>query len=159
MGVACLAAPAWAPSSRRARTGDAPPRARSPDVAGPGGPDRVADHPPPALLVLPVEQARCRPHRGHCGHCWTRFPCPQESSEPLRIGQAVVFTGCDPLVRARLEGRAQAAGLRVTGSVSRRTVLLVTDGGNPHTVKARKARSLDTRVVHPDLFTTLVGFV
>jgi DNA polymerase-3 subunit epsilon len=44
--------------------------------------------------------------------------------EPLRIGEGVAFAGCDQLTRDRLEGRAQAAGLRVTGSVSRKTAVL-----------------------------------
>ncbi|WP_255608387.1 histone-like nucleoid-structuring protein Lsr2 [Micromonospora sp. PLK6-60] len=79
--------------------------------------------------------------------------------EPLRIGQGVAFTGCDELLRARLEGRAQAAGLRVTGSVSRKTVVLVTDGVDPYTTKAQAARELKTRIVTPDVFAELVHYI
>jgi len=79
--------------------------------------------------------------------------------EPLHIGDAVAFTGCDPLVRARLEGQAQSAGLRVTGSVSRRTAVLVTDGADPTTTKAVAARRLGTRIVSPEEFAVLVQYV
>lgn len=79
--------------------------------------------------------------------------------EPLRIGEGVAFTGCDELLRARLEGRAQAAGLRVTGSVSRKTAVLVTDGVAPYTTKAQAARELNTRIVTPDVFAELVHYV
>ena len=79
--------------------------------------------------------------------------------DPLRIGDGVAFTGCDDLVRARLEGRARAAGLRVTGSVSRRTTVLVTDGADPATTKAQAARRFATRVVTPDVFSKLVTYI
>lgn len=84
--------------------------------------------------------------------CWPH-------GDPLRIGDGAAFTGCDDLIRARLEGRAQAAGLRVTGSVSRKTAVLVTDGVNPHTTKAQAARQFNTRVVSPDVFAELVEYV
>jgi DNA polymerase III epsilon subunit family exonuclease len=67
--------------------------------------------------------------------------------EPLRVGQGVAFTGCDQLIRAQLEGRAQRAGLRVTGAVTRKTAVLVTDGADPNTTKAASAREHGTRVV------------
>jgi len=79
--------------------------------------------------------------------------------EPLRIGDGVTFTGCDDLVRARLEGQAQAAGLRVTGVVSRKTRVLVTDGVDPHTTKAEAAREFNTRVVTPDVFAHLIVYI
>ncbi|WP_406081273.1 exonuclease domain-containing protein [Micromonospora sp. NBC_00858] len=79
--------------------------------------------------------------------------------EPLRIGEGVAFTGCDELLRARLEGRAQAAGLRVTGSVSRKTAVLVTDGVDPYTTKAQAAREFKTRIVTPEVFAELVHYV
>ena len=79
--------------------------------------------------------------------------------EPLRVGDRVVFTGCDDLERLRLEGAARAAGLRVTSAVSRLTAVLVTDGANPHTTKAVKARSLGTRVVDPHTFARLLDHI
>jgi DNA polymerase-3 subunit epsilon len=48
--------------------------------------------------------------------------------EPLCVGQKVVFTGCDPVERTRLERRAESLGVRVIGAVSRRVAMLVTDG-------------------------------
>ncbi|MGC5287548.1 Lsr2 family DNA-binding protein [Micromonospora sp. DT231] len=79
--------------------------------------------------------------------------------DPLRIGEGVAFTGCDELLRARLEGRAQAFGLRVTGSVSRKTAVLVTDGVDPYTTKAQAAREFKTRIVAPEVFAELVHYV
>lgn len=87
------------------------------------------------------------------------LPASWPHGEPLRIGEGVAFTGCNELLRARLEGRAQAAGLRVTGSVSRKTAALVTDGADPHTTKAQAAREFKTRVVTPDVFADLVHFI
>ncbi len=109
-------------------------------------PGRVLDEARAALLAQ--RSTDCLP-----------LPLNWSHGEPLRVGQPVVFTGCDPLERARLEGQAQASGLRVTGSVSRKTVVLVTDGGNPNTAKARKARELGTRVVRPDAFALLVKYI
>ena len=71
----------------------------------------------------------------------------------------MAFTGCDELERARLEGRAQAAGLRVTGAVSRKTAVLVTDGADVGTSKARSARQYGTRIVTPTVFAELVAYV
>ncbi|MFY1632803.1 BRCT domain-containing protein [Solwaraspora sp. WMMB335] len=79
--------------------------------------------------------------------------------EPLRLGDGVAFTGCDDLVRARLEGRAKTVGLRVTGSVSGRTAILVTDGSAPSTTKSAAAQRLGTRIVHPDVFAELIEYV
>jgi DNA polymerase-3 subunit epsilon len=88
-------------------------------------------------------------------------PLPDSWShgEPLRIGDGIAFTGCDPLLRARLAGLAQAAGLRVTGAVSRKTVALVTDGANTGTSKAVAARTHGTRILSPDEFAILVEHV
>ncbi|HET7544075.1 MAG TPA: BRCT domain-containing protein [Polyangiaceae bacterium] len=71
----------------------------------------------------------------------------------------VVAVNINELGRARLEGRAQAMGLRVTGSVSRRTALLVTDGADPDTTKARNAREYGTRIVDPNVFAALLEYV
>ena len=62
-------------------------------------------------------------------------------------------------MRARLEGHAQAVGLRVTGSVSRRTSVLVTDGANPSTNKARAAHHHGTNIVTPEVFAVLLEYV
>lgn len=75
------------------------------------------------------------------------------------VNTRVAFTGCDDLVRARLEGRARTVGLRVTGSVSGRTAILVTDGSASTTNKSAAARRFGTRIVHPDVFAELIEYV
>jgi DNA polymerase-3 subunit epsilon len=77
----------------------------------------------------------------------------------LCVGDGVAFTGCDDLMRAGLEGRARAVGLRVTGSVSGRTAALITDNPLTDTTKARAARVRGTRVVSPQVFAELVDFI
>lgn len=84
---------------------------------------------------------------------------PVETGPPLRVGDGVAFTGGDEAVRAALEHAARERGLRVTGSVSGRTVVLVTDDGASGTGKARKAATLGTRVVGTVAFATLLGDV
>lgn len=75
--------------------------------------------------------------------------------EPLRVGHRVAFTGCDDAERTVLEKRARTAGVRVTGSVSRRTAMLVTDGLFSGT-KAATAAQLGTRLVHPQVFSVML---
>jgi DNA polymerase III subunit epsilon len=48
--------------------------------------------------------------------------------DPLRVGDKVVFTGCNERLRQHLETRAEQLGVRVMNAVSRKTTLLVTDG-------------------------------
>jgi DNA polymerase-3 subunit epsilon len=105
-----------------------------------------------------LDEARAALAGQRSRNCKT-LPNPWPYGEPLRIGDGVAFTGCDDLVRARLEGQAQAVGLRVTGSVSRKTVVLVTDGLDPHTTKAETARQLATRIVTPDVFVYLIVYI
>ncbi|WP_317951516.1 histone-like nucleoid-structuring protein Lsr2 [Curtobacterium sp. 'Ferrero'] len=83
------------------------------------------------------------------------LPAAWPHGEPLRVGDRVVFTGCDEAQRFRLEQRAQELGVRVAGSVSRLTAVLVTDGAFSGT-KAAKAQQLGTRQVHPDTFALLL---
>ncbi len=75
---------------------------------------------------------------------------------PLRVGDKVVFTGCDDAQRGRLERLAEKLGVRVMGNVSRLTSMLVTDGSMDGT-KLAKAREVGTRIVHPDTFETLLA--
>lgn len=66
----------------------------------------------------------------------------------LKHGDAVVFTGDAPGVeRADLEFQARARGLRVTGSVSCKTSLVVTADPDSISGKARKARDLGVPIV------------
>ena len=76
--------------------------------------------------------------------------------EPLRVGDRVVFTGCEAYGRQALEGRATANGLRVVGSVSAKVAVLVSDGTVAGT-KAAEAQFLRTRVVHPTEFDALLN--
>jgi DNA polymerase-3 subunit epsilon len=77
------------------------------------------------------------------------LPVDWTLGEPLRVGDKIVFTGCEACNRDALEARAARLGVRVIGSVSRRVALLVSDGTMDGT-KAADARALGTRVVHPD---------
>lgn len=75
--------------------------------------------------------------------------------EPLRVGDKVVFTGCDEAERAQLEARAEQLGVRVMSSVNGRTAMLVTDGSFSGG-KAADAASLGTRLVTPAVFAVLL---
>lgn len=83
------------------------------------------------------------------------LPADWLHGEPLRVGDKVVFTGCDDAERDRLEQRAEQLGVRVIGSVSARVALLVTDGGF-HGGKAADAVALGLRTVTPDVFELLL---
>ncbi|MBC3760811.1 exonuclease domain-containing protein [Quadrisphaera oryzae] len=74
----------------------------------------------------------------------------------LTAGDAVVFTGGDPDVRALLEARCRQRGLRVTSAVSRRTRLLVTDDVHSGTRKATRALELGTPVADPATAAVLI---
>lgn len=86
------------------------------------------------------------------------LPATWDLGEPLRVGDKVVFTGCDEAERTRLETASEAAGVRVIGNVSRRTALLVTDGSFEGTKDAR-ARELGTRRVTPQQYAVLLRYV
>lgn len=83
------------------------------------------------------------------------LPEPWPHGEPLRVGDRVAFTGCDETQRLRLEQRAEELGVRVISSVSRLTVMLITDGSFSGG-KLAKAQELGTRHVHPDTFDELL---
>lgn len=87
-------------------------------------------------------------------------PLPEgwDLGEPLRVGQRVAFTGCDGEEREGLEAAATKAGVRVLNNVSRRTAMLVTDGSFQG-VKAIAAAQLDTRIVQPAEFATLLRHI
>ncbi|WP_181430143.1 histone-like nucleoid-structuring protein Lsr2 [Curtobacterium sp. MCPF17_018] len=83
------------------------------------------------------------------------LPDPWPHGAPLRVGDRVVFTGCDDTQRDRLERRAEELGVRVLSSVSKLTALLVTDGSFSGG-KLAKSLELGTRTVHPDVFEVLL---
>lgn len=78
--------------------------------------------------------------------------------EPLRVGDKIVITGCYEHGRDELENRARKNGLKVIGSVSGKTTLLVSDGsvgGN----KDNDAERLGIRIVRPEVFRDLLDFI
>lgn len=86
------------------------------------------------------------------------LPADWKLGEPLRVGQNVVFTGCDPDQRERLEVGSRKAGVIIASGVSKKTVMLVTDGGFSGN-KARDAKELGVRVVHPDDYEVLLKYI
>jgi DNA polymerase-3 subunit epsilon len=113
---------------------------------------------PDGAVKAILDEARAALADQRAAHC-APLPPGWPHGEPVRIGDGIAFTGCDDLERARLEGRARAVGLRVTGSVSAKTVLLVTDGADPSTGKAQAARTRGTRVVTPAVFAVLLAHI
>lgn len=83
------------------------------------------------------------------------LPSDWRDGEPLRVGDKVVFTGCDPDLRARLEARAEELGVRVLAAVSSKTALLVTEKAESST-KNSDAEQLGTRTVRPREFEVLL---
>jgi DNA polymerase-3 subunit epsilon len=88
------------------------------------------------------------------------LPLPDDwrLGEPLRVGHRIAFTGCDWELRERLEVRSIALGCRLTGSVSGKTDILVTDGsyvGN----KREAAERHGTRIVHPNDFELMLAHI
>lgn len=87
-------------------------------------------------------------------------PLPEGWSmgQPLLVGDRVVFTGCDPDERAKLEFQSKKVGIAITGSVSAKTKYLVTDGsysGN----KVRDAEKFGTPKVNPDQYKILLKHI
>lgn len=78
--------------------------------------------------------------------------------EPLRVGDRVVFTGCDDEERAILEGLSEKKGALVMSSVNKKTSLLVTDG-SIHGNKLIAAQELGIRTVSPADFRTFLRYI
>ena len=112
---------------------------------------------PAAKLKTALAQAETV-RKARLGAQLTGLPEGWAHGEPLRVGDKVAFTGCDESQRTRLEKRAEEVGVRVMGSVSKMTSMLVTDGGFSGG-KLAKATELSTRVVHPDVFEILLNHV
>ena len=83
------------------------------------------------------------------------LPSDWDLGEPLRVGDKVVFTGCEDAQRDELEKHAERLGVRVLNAVSARTAMLVSDGSF-HGTKADEAIRLGTRVVTPEAFSVLL---
>lgn len=78
--------------------------------------------------------------------------------EPLRVGDAIAVTGCEDAERSRLEQTARDRGVRVTGSVSKKTKLLVSDGSTNGT-KLAAAHQHGTRIVTPTDAMVLLNYI
>lgn len=83
------------------------------------------------------------------------LPADWSHGEPLRVGDKVVFTGCDDSIRTHLEQKSETLGVRIVGGVSAKSAMLVTDGTMEGT-KAAKARELGTRTLHPETYAVLL---
>jgi len=110
----------------------------------------------PKSTVLDLIQRADRARSARMSADLRPLPDDWPFGDPVRVGDKVVFTGCDDAQRARLERRAEELGVRVQGNVSRLTAMLVTDGSSSGTKLARAAE-LGTRVVHPDDFEVLLA--
>lgn len=86
------------------------------------------------------------------------LPSDWSLGDPLRVGDAVVFTGCEENGRQEMEARARSAGLRVVGSVSSKTRVLVSDG-TMFGSKLAKAEKLGIKIVGPEVFRILLEFI
>ena len=87
-------------------------------------------------------------------------PLPEDWAigEPLRVGDKVVITGCYEVGRYEMEKKARTLGVKIIGSVSGKTTMVVSDGsigGN----KDDDARRLAIRVVGPEQFRQMLEFV
>lgn len=85
------------------------------------------------------------------------LPSTWGHGDPLRVGDKVVFTGFvgKDRQRARLEDRSRELGVRVLGSVSGLTAMLVTDGSFAGG-KLERAQELETRIVDPEAYAALL---
>lgn len=105
-------------------------------------------------LTKQAEAARQR----KLGEGLAPLPVAWDLGEPLRVGDKVVFTGCDETERARLETVSEDRGVLVMGSVSRRIAMLVTDGSMQGT-KWAEARALAMRTVTPQQYAVLLRHI
>ena len=85
------------------------------------------------------------------------LPSDWTHGTPLRVGDKVVFTGFveRERQRTRLEQRSVELGVRVLGSVSGLTAMVVTDGSFAGG-KLERARELGTRIVDPETYVMLL---
>jgi len=109
----------------------------------------------PESLVRQLLDRAEKAHHARLGAHLKPLPSGWRHGEPLRVGDKVVFTGCDPELRTRLEARAEELGVRVLTAVSSRTALLVTEKAESST-KDSEAEQLGTRTVQPREFEVLL---
>lgn len=78
--------------------------------------------------------------------------------EPLRVGDRVVITGCYEVGRTELENQARSLGIKITGAISGKTSMLVSDGTIGGT-KDDDAKKLGVRTVTPEVFRELLKYI
>lgn len=104
-------------------------------------------------VIAEADSARAARLSAHLGP----LPADWPFGDPLRVGDRVVFSGfvARERDRARLEQRTQELGVRVLGTVSGLTAMLVTDGSYEGGKLAR-AEELGTRIVDPETYSALL---
>ncbi len=105
-------------------------------------------------LIKVAKEKRCESLSRHL----LKLPDSWKLGEPIRVGNKVVFTGCDPEHRSNLERESKKIGITISSKVTSKTNLLITDGsyvGN----KANDARALGVRVVTPDEYELMLKYV
>jgi DNA polymerase-3 subunit epsilon len=75
----------------------------------------------------------------------------------LQAGDRIAFTGATEIDRSVWTQRAQAAGVKVTGSVSGLTDWLIVPANNPMTAKGRAATEKGTRIVTEQTFARMMN--
>ncbi|GAA5042121.1 TerD family protein [Nocardia callitridis] len=117
----------------------------------------------PPLLACPpkderhVAAGRLWPSSPPKTWCAFKYPGRFTGDGPLTQGMKVAFTGETRIDRSELIDRAVAAGLDVTGAVSARTSVLVTNSPDSGTGKARAAHAHGTAVVNESRFLSLLA--
>jgi DNA polymerase-3 subunit epsilon len=86
------------------------------------------------------------------------LPTDWDLGDPLRVGDRVVITGCYEAGRDELETKSKMLGIRITGSVSGKTNLLVSDG-TINGIKDAEAAKLGIRSVTPDEYRKLLDYI
>ena len=88
---------------------------------------------------------------------WEQAETSAITEGPL-VGLSVVFTGTlSTMSRAEAKSRAEAAGARVSGTISAKTDLLV--AGEKAGSKARKAQDMGVKVIDEQAFIDLLEAV
>jgi DNA polymerase-3 subunit epsilon len=105
------------------------------------------------LLDVPAVEALAILDRARDG----REPSQVARPDSLRPGDRVVLTGDLTIPRAQVEAMATVAGLRVTGSVSAKTALVVAADPHSQSGKARQAREHGVRMVTEQVFLHMLS--
>jgi DNA polymerase-3 subunit epsilon len=105
------------------------------------------------LLNVPTIEALTILDSARDAQVWS----PVGRPDGLQPGDRVVLTGDMSMPRAQVEAMAVAAGLRVTGSVSAKTALVVAADPHSQSGKARQAREHGVRMVTEQVFLHMLS--